>query len=199
MSATPTFSVSDFNSLPPEQKAVVLAYAEFEKRLLPAKLKATVANYTTIEMALRERGLSHTSENMMTVAKALLQQLDWEKAPAKLVAMKEGSKPFLEQQKSAVKEESTFVAKLRAGEKADAYQKAQKDAERQIELLISNFMPVNKRGAIDYALRERVQKSLQQQFATHKKNGADMAKVVEATAHEIQRVYRELEKASERV
>jgi len=193
------FSAADFNSLPPEQQAVVLVYAEFEKRLLPAKLKPSVENYTFIEMALRERGLPRTSENMMKVANAFLQQLDWEKAPAKLVAMRAGSKPFLEQQKSAVKEENTFVDKVRAGEKADAYQKAQKDAERQIELLISNFMPVNKRGAIDYALQERVQKSLQQQFEKHKKNGADLTKVAEATSNEIQRVYRELEKASERV
>jgi len=178
-------------------QAVNDAFQKLNKMLAPARLKDVKGNIVRLALYCEEHRLNLMSpQDLLTATKALLTQLDWAVEPAALRAYKEMGK--IATIKSPLQSENEFAQKKAAGEEADAYSKQQAEAEKQIALLIENFTPINKRG-VDYALKERVQKSLREQAAKHKANGVDMQKVADATANEIQRVYRQVEKASERV
>jgi len=165
----------------PMLQAVNDAFQKLNKMLSPARLKDVRRNIVRLSLYCEEHRLNLMSpQDLLTATKALLTQLDWAVEPAALRAHKEMGK--IATIKSPLQSENEFAQKKAAGEKADAYAKQQTEAQKQIALLIENFTPINKRGGIDYALKERVQKSLREQAAKHKANGVDMQKVANATA-----------------
>jgi hypothetical protein len=190
-------------SYTPEQQATLAAYAEVEKRLLPAKLKNTYDNGLAITKHLNANGLPHTSDNIYKAIDALLfvkGALTWVVPPAKLTASKEHEGP--RKLKSAQDSDNEFTQKLRAGEAADAKAAADKASVAQAKQIIAGYTPVKNtpRGqVIDYAKQAQVQAELTKALdaaIAEKCNLQDFAKTV---AGDIQRRYKQDERASERL
>jgi hypothetical protein len=188
-------------ALTPQQQASLNALLKkFADRLLPAKLRNTNRNGLLLADYNVSRGLPINENTLYDAAKEIYRELDWEIKPQKLVLEERETKP--PSVESAQASEGRFVAKVRAGEAADAQAKADAASIQQAKNLIEGYRPTkHTRGASSFDHREIAEKTAEWtaallQAIAGKRNLQEWVKALAAT---IEKRYTDRERASERL
>ena len=182
---------------PQQQAALNEILKKFADRLLPAKLKNTNRNGLLLADYNVSRGLPINADTMYDAAKEIYRELEWEIKPAKLLREERATKP--DKVESIQQVENDSEKKRRAGEAADAFAKQQAEFEASAMTLVDSFLPMNKRGSIDYRKMGDVQTQLREHIKKEKQRGVRMKDVHAIVVAEIQRQYSLIEKAGERL
>jgi hypothetical protein len=148
---------------------------------------------------IKQNGLPHNAVSCLRAVDALLftNALTWDFPPAKLASRLQHEGKLRHQE--ALKGVQEFVANVRKGEAKAAHEKEQAEYERATLELINAFIPVNRRGQVDYAKQAEVQNHLKRYLAQEKSKGTNLKSVHEAVRAELERQYAISEKSRERV
>jgi hypothetical protein len=172
-----------------------------QKRLLPAILNNSQEDIAFTERLVTQFILSHqlepTAENFYRSFKENVKVLPWLVKPAALVAQEQNEKP--RNQNEALKDITTFTAKVRAGEAADAQAKSDAATIKNIELTIGSYMPIDKRGRVAFGKQSTVQSQLREYVKAELARKVSPTAIFEKVTEHIAKLYREDELANERV
>lgn len=167
-----------------------------ELKAAGAELNENPVNGTILADYILRHKLEPTVENLHKAKDALVTALDWKVAPKQKPVP--GSKPFIEQKKSAIASENDFAAKVREGEARDAKQKADEASQRQTENLIENYLPVSN-GRIQHGKRANGQERLREAVQQCRKRGDSWQSIAKKVEAKIQSLYAEDQRSAERL
>ena len=185
------------NLTPQQQAALNEILKKFADRLLPAKLKNTNRNGLLLADYNVSRGLPINADTMYDAAKEIYRELEWEIKPAKLLREERATKP--DKVESIQQLENDSEKKRRAAEAADAFAKQQAEFEASAMTLVDSFLPMNKRGSIDYRKMGDVQTQLKEHIRKEKARGCSMKAVHGKVAEAIQQEYSAIERSMEKM
>ena len=174
-------------------------------RLLPAKLNQTsTKNVILILGWLAEENLLEDPNTPPAKiadvleqeirARLLNRELVWDEEPAKLKNERLRKANISTDEKPLNRGELSKEVEAR-----DAYAALQKKSEEQIKNLIDGFSPANRRGSINYPVKEAVQKQLREHLAKEKARGVNLADVFPKLQEFVEKKYREIERSIERL
>jgi hypothetical protein len=121
---------------------------QFMEELKPAVLANNELNGTVLGDYLGRHKMEPTVANLHKACAALVTALAWQVPPKPKASP--SAKPFLEQQKSAIKEERAFLEKKHAAEKKEAQAKADEASIAQAKRLIAAYTPITSSGRAAY-------------------------------------------------